>query len=273
MTSPHLGRFMLLVAPFLAATPIYAAMPTIAPHRAVYDLHLDEAEGQMQSSDIEGRLVLETTGTACDGYSVNTRFVTRIVGTAASLVNDLRSATWEAGDGSSYRFVTKNYLNKKLADETDGSANRADGSIAVDLKAPEETEFQMDSAVLFPTQHVRRVLDAAEHGETIVSADVFDGSDTGRKVYSTTTVIGKRRAPGASTGETGKDVLDELDSWPVTVGYFDPDAEEKDIPTYEFSYDLFSNGVSRKIVLDYGDFTLAGDLTAIEFLETTPCDE
>lgn len=273
MLAPRFGRFALSAALVLIATPLYAAMPTIVSHRAVYDLELDRSDGKMTSSDIEGRLVLETTGSACEGYSVNTRFVTRIVGARQSLVNDLRSATWEAGDGSSYRFLTKNYLNKNLADETDGSATREDGTIAVDLSAPEDAEFKLDSKILFPTQHVRRVLEAAEAGETIVVADVYDGSDTGRKTFSTTTVIGARRPPGGSESTVGKEVLDELASWPVTVGYFDNEAEDTETPTYEFSYDLFANGVSRKIVLDYGDFTLVGDLTAIEFLEAAPCEE
>ena len=273
MLLPRFDRLAFAALFVTIATPLYAATPTIAPHRAVYDMHIDQSEGQMSSSDIEGRLVLETMGSACDGFTVTTRFVTRIIGSERALVNDLRSTTWEAGDGSSYRFVTKNYLNKDLADETDGVATRQDGTISVDLKAPEETEFSLDSKILFPTQHVLRILEAAETGEKFVSADVYDGSDTGRKTFTTTTVIGIRRAPGTVEGGVGDDVLGTLESWPVTVGYFDNDAEDKDIPTYEFSYDLFSNGVSRKIVLDYGDFTLVGDLTSIEFLTAEPCGQ
>ncbi|WP_436641263.1 cell envelope integrity EipB family protein [Microbaculum sp. FT89] len=273
MLMPRLGRFAFAAALVLVATPLQAGVPTIAPHRAVYDLEIDRTQGGGGSSDIEGRLVLETMGSACEGFTVTTRFVTRITGTRRSLVNDLRSTTWEAGDGSSYRFVTKNYLDQDLADETDGIATREDGTITVDLSVPEDTEFSLDSEILFPTQHVMRILQAAESGEKIVVADIYDGSDTGRKVYSTTTVIGARREPGGDEGQIGDDVLGDLASWSVSVGYFDNDAENKDLPSYEFSYDLFSNGVSRKIVLDYGDFTLVGDLSAIEFLDAEPCEQ
>jgi EipB-like len=248
------------------------AAPTIVPHRAVYDLALDTTSGDTGPADIQGRLVFEEIGNACDGYTVNTRFVTRVESEKASVINDLRSATWESADGSSYRFVTKNYVNDVLVDQTDGMANRDGGEVTVDLTLPEEDRFDLASDVLFPTEHVHRILAAAQAGEKIVAADVFDGSDTGRKSFSTTTVIGPRRPPAGNAGGVGDEVLGDMASWTVTIGYFDADAENPDTPSYEFSYDLFENGVSRRIVLGYGDFTLIGDLTGIEFLSAPHCD-
>jgi len=250
-----------------------AAMPSVVPHRAVYDLQLDPDRTANVSGDIRGRLVFEAIGNACEGYTVNTRFVTEIVSPRGGLVNDLRSATWESGDGSSYRFITRNFRNDELEDETDGAAVRADDGIAIDLKVPEEATFSLGSEVLFPTQHARHVLDAALSGETIFLADIYDGSDTGRKTYNTTTVIGARRPPAPDTHGVGDAVLGTLASWPVTVGYFDPAGEEPDTPAYEFSYDLYENGVSTRIVLDYGDFALTGDLARIEFLDDEPCEQ
>jgi len=270
---PFLPRLAVLAPALLLSLPADAAMTTITPHRAIYDLELDRTRENSGTADIKGRLVFESTGTVCDGFTVNTRFVTQVISPRGSLVNDLRSATWEAGDGSSYRFITKNYLNKNLADETDGTASRDDSDVTVALKAPEEGEFVLGSGVLFPSQHMHRILAAAEAGETIVSADVYDGSDTGRKTYTTTTVIGARRDPAHEQGKVGDDVLGSLASWPITVGYFDVEGEEPDTPAYEFSYDLFENGVSRRIVLDYGDFTLTGDLSGIEFFATEPCEQ
>ncbi|MEJ8573417.1 cell envelope integrity EipB family protein [Microbaculum marinum] len=248
-------------------------MPSIIPHRAIYDLELDVTRSSSGPGDIKGRLVFEATGTECEGFTVNTRFVTQIIGERGSLVNDLQSATWEAGDGSSYRFITKNFLNRKLQEETDGIASRDGDDISVDLKRPEEEEFELSPKTLFPSQHVRRILQAAEAGERIVAADVYDGSDTGRKAFATTTVIGERQSSSDHTEEVGDDVLGGLASWPVTIGYFDPDSDQPEIPTYEFSYDLFENGVSRSIVLDYGDFVLTGELSGLEMLASTPCEQ
>ena len=54
-----------------------------------------------------------------------------------------------------------------------------------------------------------------------------------------------------------------LTRWPVTVSYFDRDAKVKEgeqSPVYAMSFELFENGVSRSLVLDYNDFVIAGAL-------------
>jgi hypothetical protein len=51
--------------------------------------------------------------------------------------------------------------------------------------------------------------------------------------------------------------------WPVTVSYYDRDAkraEGEQTPVYAMSFELYENGVSRALVLDYNDFVIAGAL-------------
>ena len=51
--------------------------------------------------------------------------------------------------------------------------------------------------------------------------------------------------------------------WPVTVSYYDRDAkrtEGEQTPVYAMSFELYENGVSRSLVLDYNDFVIAGAL-------------
>ena len=38
------------------------------------------------------------------------------------------------------------------------------------------------------------------------------------------------------------------------------------------SFVLYENGVTRDLVMDYGDYKLAGTLKAVEALEQQPCD-
>ena len=56
--------------------------------------------------------------------------------------------------------------------------------------------LDIDAAVVFPTQHMVRVIEAARAGKTILDFPVYDGSDTGDKVYNTLTVIGRKLTPG-----------------------------------------------------------------------------
>ena len=44
---------------------------------------------------------------------------------------------------------------------------------------------------------MRRIIAAARAGDTVVDVPVFDGSETGEKIYDTLTVIGHAIAPDA----------------------------------------------------------------------------
>jgi hypothetical protein len=62
--------------------------------------------------------------------------------------------------------------------------------------------------------------------------------------------------------------------WPVTVSYFERDAkpeEGEQTPLYAMSFELFENGVSRALVLDYNDFVISGSLGKFNVKDAKPC--
>ena len=63
--------------------------------------------------------------------------------------------------------------------------------------------------------------------------------------------------------------------WPVTISYFDKDKAPKSgeqTPVYAIGFELYENGISRALSLDYNDFVVAGKLTSLEIKdgETLP---
>ena len=103
------------------------AATQLVPHRAIYEMTLDEARSASGITGIDGRMVFEFTGSQCDGYSLNMRMVTEMTDSQGqSNLTDLRSSTWEQGDGEKFRFQSAQYLNDKLGDVTMGRAVRAD---------------------------------------------------------------------------------------------------------------------------------------------------
>ncbi|WKW49780.1 cell envelope integrity EipB family protein [Rhodomicrobium lacus] len=253
----------------------------LAPHRAVYELVLERTGAGSNISDIRGELVYDFTGSACQGYTLNTRLVTEIYDREGKQsTTDTRSESVEDGEGRRFRFNTSQYMNKstKPADATSGLAVRsqqgARDAVTVTLYKPKKGSFTLPGNVYFPTQHSIAILKAAKAGETRLQADFFDGSDKGTKIYETTTVIGaplqlaaNSQLPAVKNAEN----LDSIQSWPVVVSYYEPNAKKDGLPTYEVSFRIYANGVSRKLTLDYGAFALSGELSAIEFLPSTPC--
>jgi hypothetical protein len=190
-------------------------------------------------------------------------------------LTDLRSSTWEQGDGQKFRFQSAQYLNDKLGDVTMGRAVREtpNEAVKVKLSQPSQAELDLAGPVLFPTQHSLALIDAARAGQALFQARIYDGSEKGRKVYDTTAFIGTRVEPGADAKlETAaKDKgLGELASWPVSIGYFEPKGGDL-TPSYQIDFRLYENGVSRELLIDYGDFSIHGTLTALEYLKAPEC--
>jgi hypothetical protein len=190
-------------------------------------------------------------------------------------LTDLRSSTWEQGDGQKFRFQSAQYLNDKLGDVTMGRAVREapNATVQVKLSQPSQAELKLSGAVLFPTQHSLALIDAALTGETLFQARVYDGSEKGRKVYDTTAFIGTQVPPGgdAKLEAAAKDKgLGELASWPISIGYFEPKGGDQ-TPSYQIDFRLYANGVSRELLIDYGDFSIHGTLTALEYLKASEC--
>src|SRR5690606_34324818 len=106
------------------------AMPASAlllPHRAVYDLALDDASDRSGITGIAGRMVYEFNGSACEGYTVTFRFVTQIDTTEASRLTDQQTTTYEDGSGENFTFVTRSFVDQSLDKELRGKAHLDSG--------------------------------------------------------------------------------------------------------------------------------------------------
>jgi hypothetical protein len=261
--------FLALLASILLASGPASAARVLAPHRAVYDLDLAKANEETGISGLSGRMVYEFDGSPCDGYTVTFRFVTQFHNGDASQVTDQQTTTYEDGEGKSFSFATRSFVDQSLEKEVKGKATIEDGNTTVDLEKPEKSEIQIGKA-LFPTQHLIELLERAESGETFYETTLFDGSEDGDRAMTTTVIVGKRSHAQANDPERA--ALDELESesfWPVNIAYFDPKNEGgEEVPTYQISFKLYANGVTRDLVMDYGEFTMEGRLVDLSLLET-----
>jgi hypothetical protein len=248
----------------------------LASHRAVYELKLAHTRSNSAAVAARGRILYDFSGNACDGYALQFRQVSELDnGEGKVTLSDLRSTTWEDGAAKKFMFKSQNYLNEALVDSIDGQAERQTDKVAVRLTKPEGKVFDLETGVVFPTEHMRRIIEAAIAGKSIMELPVYDGSDKGEKVYNTLTVIGREIAPNErvpSDAAAGKEALAGLKRWPVTVSYFDKGAKSGDqAPVYAINFELYENGISRALMLDYNDFAISGELTSLEIRDTKPC--
>jgi hypothetical protein len=263
--------------------PVKAAAVPFLPHQALYELSLVKSRGSTTINSVRGRILYNFSGSACDGYTSDFRQVSELdAGEGKMTLSDLRSTSWEDGAGKSYRFKIDSRMNDADSRPVDGIAERTGDHITVKLKQPEAKTFTLDGTTVFPTEQIKRIIDAAREGKSLLELTVYDGSDNGEKVYNTLTVIG-RPVPGdreiaSPDASTTSDQMKPLTRWPVTVSYFDRDAKAKEgeqTPVYAMSFELFENGVSRSLVLDYNDFVIAGTLGKFDvkdIKDAKPCN-
>jgi hypothetical protein len=239
----------------------------LAAHRAVYDLTLLKAVGSKSPTGARGRIAFDFTGSACDGYVQNFRQLTELQpAEGPTRTSDLRSMTFEDGDGRSFTFKMETKVDNEQTDEVDGRAQRAaQGAVSVNLVKPRSAKLDLDHDVLFPTEHIRYILAAAKAGKSFLEVKVYDGSDSGDKIFSTTTIIGQPIDTPAVEKAVHIPALTSMRRWPVTISYFD-EGNKDEAPNYTLAFDLYENGISRALRLDYGDFVLAGEMTSLELL-------
>lgn len=252
----------------------------LAPHRAVYDLTLSRAGRSRGIDTMHGRILYDFSGSACEGYTLRFRQVSRLEsGEGRSVLSDLRSTTWEDGAAKKFRFNSENFLNEARTEAVDGHSERGGKAMSVTLSKPSPKKFRVPAGTVLPTEHMRRIVQAARAGKTILEFPVYDGSDDGQKLYNTLTVIGKPIRPGENPPQdAGAKIpqLAQLTRWPVTISYFERVSEvaarsSEQTPVYALSFELYENGISRALILYYSDFTLVGEMTALEMKKAKAC--
>jgi hypothetical protein len=249
----------------------------LAPHRAVYDLSLASTRGKSSMEAVRGRILYDFSGNRCEGYSLQFRQVSELdTGEGKRALSDLRSTTWEEGSAKTFRFNSENSLDQHLLERVDGRAERTTDDVTVTLAKPEAKTLKLPANMVFPTEHMRRIIAAAREGKTILALPVYDGSENGQKVYDTTTIIGKpippdqRKPDDAAAAQAA--VLAAMHRWPVTISYFDHAAAQgEQTPVYAIGFELYENGISRALSLDYNDFVLSGQMSTLEIKEAAPC--
>ncbi len=269
------ARSVVIAALFIPAPALaQVASPDspLAPHRAVYDLQLLKSSGSNAPIAASGRIVYDFTGSSCEGYTVAFRQFTELTPSEGeNRASDMRSTTFESADRKTFRFRVQHLDGNKVTSTVDGEAVRSgDGALSLALKQPAPAQADLDHDAVFPTDMMLQALKAAQAGQPILALKVFDGSDGGQKIYHTMSIIGKPVAD--SLADATKDIgsMKAMRRWTTRVSYFD--VEKVDAPpVYVLTFQMWENGVSSDLIIDYGDFQLKGELTAVDLLPVKAC--
>lgn len=244
------------------ATPVIAAPIELLSHRAAYRLTLASPNGSAGVTAVQGGLVMEWRA-ECDGWISSQRLgFVAATDEGPGFTYDVRFNSWESRDNTKLRFTVRSFMGAKVKEEFSGEAALqgigAEGSAHYD--APEGTELNLPAGTIFPTEHVRRLIEAARNGDRVVSHAVFDGSGEDA-LANVSAVIGPAKS---RTGANGAE-----ERWPVNLAYYGT-KDSDTTPDFQISFEMNDQGVLYDVMLDYGDFALKA---VLEKLEPVPAPE
>ena len=185
------SRFAVCVAAILCASSaaLAEASPVLplASHRAAYDISLVDSSGPTPSSaqtpiSATGLIAYEFRGSACEGYTSNFRQMTEMERSEGDPISmQVNAMSFEDGNGKSMRFQIDSQGLQDTPPVAGTATRGADDDMRVVLTKPKAQTLDFGHEVLFPTQHIERLIEAAKHGGGAMQARVYDGSDTGRE--------------------------------------------------------------------------------------------
>jgi EipB-like len=266
MIAPRLGIIVFAIG--LAAVPV-ARAAEIAPHRALYSMTLGSTRTDSGVVDANGTMDYEW-GETCDGWTIEQRYRLKLHYTESRDVDIASSfVTWESKDGLRYRFNQLEKRNGERAQEIRGSA-RLDGSGGggvAEFTKPQAHTLKLAPGVLFPTAHTILLIDAAREGKTFVSREVFDGA-ADENAVQVSAVVGAKVIADPASAKLSQ--LLERPGWQIRLAFFPVNAHAEE-PDYELGMRLLDNGVSRDMLIDYGDYSIRAKLDDIEPLGKPHC--
>ncbi|MEL0077331.1 MAG: DUF1849 family protein [Alphaproteobacteria bacterium] len=238
----------------------------IASHKAFYEMSLDDREQKSNIVNILGRSAV-TVERDCEGWISVEDYVIEFVsenGGSERILSHFES--WEAKSGDKFSFDVNEESTFEGRKDYGGFASLEPDAQAVFSNGAGQS-LDLPKDVYFPMRHMEAVLSAADQGKPILAATVFFGGDYDDALMKTNTVVGnwQEQSSDIDFGD-----LSANGYWPVQIAYFKQSATNGE-PEYEISFRVQPNGVVRQYVIDYGDFSIAAELTRIDGVDDPVC--
>ncbi|MCU0837301.1 MAG: cell envelope integrity EipB family protein [Rhodospirillales bacterium] len=266
------GRAWLAAAAFLVAAglPLQPTATPLQAHRAVYAMTLASTAKRSDVIAAEGRMVYRFAH-SCDGWTVENRTQLRLGYEGGRDVNTLWTFTsWESLDGLQFHFHARYEQDGQTIERLDGEARLEGRELRGKARftRPEERSIDLPAGAVFPTEHVRLMIDAAERGSKTLAKVVFDGASADNPYY-VHGVFGPL-PPAAAQALAGTAGLPPVPSWWTRMAFF-PAAGTDPIPEFEISADYRSDGIADHVVQHFREFALSLRLRELEVIPPPDC--
>jgi envelope integrity protein B len=239
-------------------------------HQAIYRITLETASAGSGVADASGAVLYRFADT-CDGWTVENRTALRLsLGEETDTTTEWAYTSWEAKDGSAFRFRVRDSQDGELIEELRGKAgiDAVEKPGRADFTIPPDMDFELPAGTMFPTAHLLRLFALAQAGKHTATDYLFDGASLDNP-YRVGAVFGAapdstRHALAERTG------LSDLPVWAVRLAFFSV-REGATLPDFEVGLHYREDGIADTIKQDFGDFVLNLSMEEFELLPKPGC--
>ena len=264
MIKLYLYSLLLICNLFLYVNTSFSS--TIVSHKGYYDLEFltDEAPSVVEGGSGKSSFLLEKQ---CKGWALKETFVINFkLNNKDNSKNFSIFSSFEDFTAKNFSFehLDKNDFEKEkfYSGYVKKNKNVLDGMIFD--KKNEKLTFNKD--ILFPTEHLKILLENAKKNINFHTAKVFFGSDKDNLVKIVSSFIGKKINSDVSIEN---DLL-KKQVWPIQLSFYNLNQKNPDPNTKVIAY-VDESGIAHSYTVDYGSYRMKGKLVGIEKVSKLKC--
>ena len=255
---------------FLLSAEIPVSAEDLVANHATYVLSLAPDNKNSQITGADGVMVYDLKN-VCDGWATDLKFKFAISLEGGDNRDiEMSQVTWEAKDGSSFRYLIKNGTSGQLA-QLRGEA-RVDtapgGKATATADLPTRSEAKLPADTLFPISHTRLVLKKAAEGESVVSAEYFDGTAS-TEAMQASALIGAGEKDWSGLPKSFPELAGKT-SYPIGLAFYLGESVDS-VPDSEQSLRLYDNGVMGTISFSLGTIKIRAVLDSLKLQPDSGC--
>ena len=243
-----------------------ATSSQLLSHKAIYTLNIENIKDNSFLEGGQGQTFFEISEN-CNGWNTKEDYVIVYELSDKKMANSFSSySTFENYLGTKHSFE----LNEKSQFSGDKSyqgyveKNKKSISGSIINNSIEKITFKKD--ILFPIEHLLKLIKAAKSGEKIFTKKVFFGNEDEEYIKIVSAFIGQIRDSKSDDIEylKGKKI------WPIKVAFYREKTQQEN-PEYEIYLEIDNLGVVHSYKVDYGNFEIKASLKKFEIIPKKKC--
>lgn len=235
-------------------------------HKATYTLNVENIKKNTFLKGGQGQTYFQIKE-FCDGWKVKEDYILMYELTNKKTANSISSfTTFENKKATKHSFELTEMSELNGQNDYQGFLEKNNKNITGSIINKNIKKISFKKNILFPIEHLQKVIEKAQQGKTIFTSDVFFGNEDKDFIKTVSAFIGKKKEVNVlDLKNTPKRMV-----WPIRLAFY-KNNKNKINPDYEISIDIDKSGVIYSYTIFYEDFEVKANLSNLKTIEKQIC--